>query len=122
MKLQMHLDCKWFKEKYPEEWKKFGCGPGGTGDYLVPDTMWGLDISEACRIHDWYYRFYTDRSVAGKLLADDLMKYNCSQIIRAGSTCWLTLKLRELRARTYYFMVTRFGQGAWDEVKSVRDK
>lgn len=32
-----------------------GCGPGKKGDYLVPDKIFGISITEACRIHDWEY-------------------------------------------------------------------
>jgi hypothetical protein len=33
-----------------------GCGRRGIEDWLVPDTIWGLDISPVCRIHDWMYQ------------------------------------------------------------------
>lgn len=32
-----------------------GCGRAGIEDWLVPDTIWGLDISPVCRVHDWMY-------------------------------------------------------------------
>jgi len=106
----------------PEEWATFGCGPGGWGDWIVPDTMWGLDISEACRIHDWYYRFFSDRSKCGKELADTLMKENLLAIIHSKSKSRTFRTLRGVRANTYHFMVSKCGQSSWDECKSIRDK
>ena len=32
-----------------------GCGREGIESVLVPDTIWGLDISPVCRVHDWMY-------------------------------------------------------------------
>lgn len=32
-----------------------GCGREGVEGLLVPDTIWGLDISPVCRVHDWMY-------------------------------------------------------------------
>jgi hypothetical protein len=117
-----HAECFKFKRENPEEWASFGCGPGGLGDWLVPDTMWGLNISEACRIHDWYYRFFYDRSPRAKEFADQLLLENARTIITKGSHNFITRKLRYIRCRTYYFMVDKCGQSSWDEAKSIRDK
>ena len=32
-----------------------GCGRDGAENRLVPDSILGLDISPACRVHDWMY-------------------------------------------------------------------
>lgn len=32
-----------------------GCGREGIEERLIPDTIWGLDISPVCRVHDWMY-------------------------------------------------------------------
>lgn len=32
-----------------------GCGREGIEGRIVPDTIWGLDISPVCRVHDWMY-------------------------------------------------------------------
>ena len=116
------IECENFKRNNPNEWATFGCGPGGVGDYLVPDTMWGLDISEACRIHDWFYRFCPDRSAKAKAFADSLMLHNCLAIVDEKSNSWILWQLRKVRCHTYHFMVRKFGQGAWDEARSIRDK
>uniref|UniRef100_I2Q039 DUF1353 domain-containing protein n=1 Tax=Desulfovibrio sp. U5L TaxID=596152 RepID=I2Q039_9BACT len=41
-----------------------GCGPGGWRVDLIPDHLCGLDISEACNIHDWQYHEGKDRQAA----------------------------------------------------------
>jgi hypothetical protein len=122
MKLYMDPLAYDFKKKNPEEWATFGCGPGGFGDYLVPDTMWGLDISESCRIHDWYYRFYSDRSEAAREWADICLRENSLLIVRTHSTNWFTKTFRAIRCKTYYKMVRRFGESSWNDVKGIRDK
>ena len=47
-----------YDELTPDEKAKIcnGCGTKGLGGWLVPDTLYGLDISEPCNIHDfmWY--------------------------------------------------------------------
>ena len=122
MKLEMDQDCADFKGASPETWATFGCGPGGVGDYLVPDTMWGLDISEACRVHDWYYRFFKDRSTEAKALADKLMLLNTLLIVDNQSSNFFVKALRRIRCRTYYTMVRTFGKSSWNGEKSIRDK
>jgi hypothetical protein len=122
MKLHADPECHLFKDEHPDEWATFGCGPGGTGDYLVPDTMWGLDISEACRVHDWYYRFFSDRSPAAKKLADNLMLENTLHIVNTQSSNFFVKALRRVRCHTYYSMVNVFGKSSWEEAKSIRDK
>lgn len=116
------IECENFKRNNPEEWKTFGCGPGGIGDYLVPDTMWGLDISEACRIHDWFYRFCPDRSEKAKRYADWLMLQNCLDIVHRESKSRIAKQLRIIRCHTYFFMVSTLGKKAWGSGRSVRDK
>lgn len=110
MKLFAHRECWTFIEKFPKDFKSFGCGPGGIGDILVPDTMYGLDVSDACRIHDWYYRFYSDNTEEGRRVADDVFKNNLLRIVRAKSKSKILRWLRVRRCRTYYSLV-RFGGG-----------
>jgi len=109
-------ECWEFKEKFPEEFKAYGCGPGGIGDMLVPDTMWGLSVRDACRIHDWGYRHCEEASEDDRKRHDELLRLNSIIIIETGTKYnWLkTLRLR--RAKTYYGMVRKFGKSAyWSE-------
>ena len=91
-----------------EEKKKYcnGCGPKGAY-FLIPDTLWGLNITEPCNIHDWCYRFgktEQDRQDADRMFLDNML----STIDENTTWKWLK-KLRRRRARTYYHVVSRYG-------------
>lgn len=94
-------------EEKKEELELGGCGPGGIGDFLVPDTVWGLSIRPACEIHDYMYA--DGRTWDDKRLADKVFLANMSSIIKARTRSRLLLHLRLLRARTYYRAVRDFG-------------
>lgn len=88
-----------------------GCGTGGWKGKLVPDRMWGLDITLACQIHDWMYRF--GKTEEDKLEADRVFLNNLLRIINNHGG-WLTWP-RRYRATTYYSAVRDFGGPAyWD--------
>jgi len=114
--------CWQFKIDNPEEWETFGCGPGGVGDMLVPDTMWGLNINEACRVHDWYYRMYPDRSEEARKSADQIMHDNAVDIVNNADSGRILRFLRRLRCKTYFHMVRNFGKSSWNQAKGIRDK
>jgi hypothetical protein len=110
VKLYAEQECWDFMESHPDEFASFGCGPGWLGDILVPDTMYFLNISMACKIHDWYYRFYPENTEEARQLADSVFKNNLLRIVRAKTSNRFLLWLRERRCRTYYSMV-RFSGG-----------
>ena len=84
-----------------------GCGPGGFGDFLVPDKIWGLDVSHACRIHDWMY--HLGETLADKDEADRVFLNNMLRLVEAaGGPGWLQ-RLRANRAHTYHLAVATFG-------------
>lgn len=91
-----------------------GCGPGGWGDLLVPDRMYGLNVNPCCRIHDWMYSF--GATLADKELSDRAFLNNMVRFIR-GNTKWRWVaRLRMRRARTYYHAVKTLGGPAfWDD-------
>ena len=78
-----------------------GCGPGkGWKANLVPETLWGLSVHEACDIHDWMY--HLGETIEDKKEADRVFLNNMIRIID-GKTRWnLLRKLRLRRARLYY--------------------
>lgn len=110
VRLYAHPDCWKFKEEFPNEWRTFGCGAGaGLGDILVPDTVYGLSVREACRIHDWYYTFWPDASETGRELADRIFRNNLLRIVRAQTSNPVLFFLRERRCLAYYAAVKNFG-------------
>ena len=116
MKLVRTPESIEFEKKFPEEYKSFGCGPGGFWDWFVPDRMWGLSVKEACRQHDHDYRFGNGASDEHRKECDDRMKENMDIIVHAKSRSKILKSLRHIRINTYYIMV-RVGGGSsyWKE-------
>lgn len=90
-----------------------GCGPGGLGDYLVPDTLWGLNVKPACKIHDFYYSEMMPGTIECKEEADRVFLNNMIRIIKAVTDSKILRVLRMRRAKTYYVMVKDFGGHAF---------
>ena len=87
-----------------------GCGPGGWLERLVPDTMYRLDVSEPCNIHDWMY--VTGLTIEDKQRADRAFLNNLVRVIDANTHWGWLRRLRYRRARTYYEAVSNYG-GPW---------
>ena len=94
-----------------------GCGPGGLGDYLVPDTLWGLSIRQACQIHDWQYHWGV--TIEDKIKADLNLRDNMVRIIKAQDSWGILENLRLTKARIYYEAVKNFGGPAFWKGKST---
>jgi len=112
----------------PEEYKKLtaaalaavinGCGPGGWKVDLVPDSLYGLDITDACNIHD--YMYYVGETIEDKNEADRVLLNNMLRLIDAGTKHRWLRRLRRCRAMIYYLSVKYFGGPAfWDEKQST---
>lgn len=95
-----------------------GCGPGGWKVDLVPDTIWFLDISAACNIHDWMYT--TGDTLADKEEADRVFLNNMLRLIygATGTSGRLLRNPRRIRAWEYYEFVQHFGGPAFWENKN----
>jgi hypothetical protein len=118
MKLELFADaaCWEFKWAHIDEFMSYGCGPGGFGDFLVPDTVWGLSIRDACRIHDWGYRHCEGASEEERAKHDRILKNNSLRIVDYHTKWSLLKRLRYIRVETYYKMVRAFGAPAyWSE-------
>lgn len=88
-----------------------GCGPGGWKIDLVPDTIWLLDISACCDIHDWMYA--AGSYIYDKEEADRVFLNNMLRTIEAAGGWWWLKALRRRRAAKYYNMVHLFGGPAF---------
>ena len=97
----------------------WGCGPGGLGDWLVPDTVYGLSIKSACMIHDWYYRHYEDDTEYGRKIADRVFRNNMIRIVTHKSKSRILERLRLIRINTYYLSVRKFGAPAYFEDRNT---
>lgn len=87
-----------------------GCGTKGIGA-IVPDTIYGVDITAACNIHDWMY--FVGSTITDKEEADRVFLNNMLRIIDSnGGWNWLQ-KLRVRRAYVYYQAVHIFGGPAF---------
>ena len=96
-----------------EERDTWGCGPGGFGDVLVPDTVYGLSVNAACRRHDFRYRFRDPKTEKTRKLDDQEFLYNMQAIVLNSTKNWLMRRLRLTRCRTMYHAVRWFGKGAY---------
>jgi len=88
-----------------------GCGPGGWKWDIVPDTMYGLSVRDACDIHDWMYCH--GKTVLDKDNADKVFKANLYQIIEKKTSFWPLKILRRIRACWYYLAVSWLGHAAF---------
>lgn len=86
-----------------------GAGSGWKSKLPVPNTLYGLDVTECCNIHDWMY--YFGISEYGKQLADDVFLVNMYRMIKDGN--WWLRFLRRRRAKKYYLAVKYFGKKAY---------
>lgn len=92
-----------------------GCGPGeGWKNVIVPDTIYGISITEACDVHDWMYEMggdIRDREFADQVFLDNILHLIT---LRSRTTIWGLMTfwanpLRVLRARKYFTAVSLLG-------------
>jgi len=93
-----------------------GCGPGGLGDWLVPDTAWGESLFLACQVHDWMY--YEGETEEDKVIADRVFLWNMTVVIQdvphgEGKEDQKLDILRLRRVMTYYQAVSYGGDRAF---------
>lgn len=101
-----------------------GAGPGNSRfGWVVPDTIYGLSITEAANIHDWMYVWGTTQR--DKEEADTTFLLNMLRIINHGTTRTPALRsvilyLRHRRALKYYEAVEALGDRAFREARKSR--
>ena len=95
----------------PPDLRLGGCGAGKLGDILIPDTLWGLNVTLMCKIHDHMYSIgitEEDRSDADRTLRNNLMKW-----VDYNTNSYVLKWLRTRRAEKYYLAVRIFGGPAF---------
>lgn len=106
-------DSFWEATKKEVDKHTGGCGPGKTGDYLVPDKILWMSIEEACRIHDWEY--YKGSSWEDKKLADTNFLINMLEISYKRSANRFIRWLRDHLIFKYFIAVYYYGGKAFEE-------
>lgn len=91
-----------------------GCGAKSALIDFVPDTIWGLSISEACDIHDYSW-FVCKPTVEEFRHWNRVFLDNMLQIIEKDSANWFMRWLRQLRAFKYYQAVDTVGWKIFNE-------
>jgi len=112
--------------KYPDNYDAVlartynnGCGPAGWKGKLVPDTIYGISIREACKIHDYMYE--VGESYNDKVYADDMFFTNLLATVENEAKWWNRWlnTLRRKRAWIYFKAVVHGGEDAFND--KVRD-
>lgn len=92
--------------KSESEFISNGCGGGFTA-FFIPDSLLGVDITQACQIHDWMYM--DGKTIEDKAEADRVFLNNMIRIIVAKSYSKLIKIIRLILAKIYYDAVVVFG-------------
>lgn len=100
-------DCFWTRDEATLAMMTGGCGPGKYGDYLVPDTAWGLSIKLACVAHDYMYAI--GLYLNDKEKADLWFLLNMLKIVNTKSKNKTLKVLRRYRVMSYYSAVAEVG-------------
>lgn len=100
-------------ELTPEEKASICNGAGSKGGIKVPDTMYGLDMTEVFNIHD--YGYYIGETLEDKRLEDRRMLSNCLIMINnaKGWVHRILSPFRRRRALKYYEAVYYLGAKAF---------
>ncbi len=81
-----------------------GCGGQGITSSIIPDSLFGLNINEACNIHDHMYEQGID-----KLDSDNTFLKNMNTLIDQDSSSNILKYLRKAKAYLYFLGVKVFG-------------
>lgn len=86
-----------------------GCGPKGFWNSIIPNTIYGLYIGEACNIHDWQYHF--GETEEDRKFADETLLKNIMLLIDAENNTFGIVKwLRKARAKKIFLAVEMLGE------------
>jgi len=110
---EVYLYCEYDYETVPQEERDSVCNGAGPRNFgwLVPDTIYGLSITEAANIHDWMY--HCGAKEEDRVRADTVFLNNMIRLISAKKQWGWVKKLRLMRANKYYWAVSKFGGPAF---------
>ena len=101
----------------PADYKSNGCGSGWLAK-LIPNTIYGISVREACRRHDWSYE--VGKTQKDKDLGDVQFLLNLLTIINNVDKWYYPTKLARLRATDYYSAVVDHGYDAFWNDKEIK--
>jgi hypothetical protein len=81
-----------------------GCGGQGLTSSIVPDSLFGLSINEACNIHDHMYEQGIDKTDT-----DNTFLKNMITLVNQDSSSNIFKYLRKAKAHLYFLGVKIFG-------------
>jgi hypothetical protein len=87
--------------------KQNGCRPGGVIGKIIPDTLIGVSVHEACNLHDLNYSIggdTNDRKIADETFISDMLK-----AVEKNSKNSIGKNIRTIQAYLYYWSVRFFG-------------
>ncbi len=89
-----------------------GCGPKmGVVNWLVPDVLFGLHITEDCEHHDWNYTLGGDEAERAKADFDLYERIVMRAYAKTQSWWWRWMRpIYWTAARTYYAAIRYWGQ------------
>jgi hypothetical protein len=93
------------------------CGAGdGLSEKLIPETIYGLNITPACYIHDEMWRL-ANNTKEDFMLSNSVFLHNILTIINCINSNPLMQTIRSYRAMTYYNCVSTIGYKIFEEFK-----
>lgn len=106
----------YYKQLHPHDKAQICNGAGAAGQWIssfIPNTMYGLDVTEVFNIHDFDY--YIGDNLLDKQVADSRMFRNLCVVINAQEGWWnkSLAFLRRRRALKYYEAVLLEGDEAF---------
>lgn len=78
-----------------------GCGPQYLPSNLIPDRLFGLNLTPSCNIHDWMY--FKAKNKNDFVLADKIFLKNMNSLNRLNKS--RKTKLRKILINIYYYSV-----------------
>jgi len=90
------------------------CGSEKAWFDFIPDNFVGVNISKACKIHDYLYTIGGTKK--DKIKADKMFKKNLTALVlNNGDLIWRDTNLALVNA--YYLAVSRFGDSSFNYKK-----
>lgn len=98
-------------ESYPPNYEGNGCG-SGLLSHVIPDSILFVDISEACKIHDFMYQKglnIEDKKTADRAFLNNMLRLIDNHEYKIPFVSGILKKWRYKLAGKYYEAVVKFG-------------